>query len=58
MLHKDVGGRAVLDPTPILFIKLELPDLVECTLNKSVLTPACLRVFSSQPDIVQDTTAL
>ena len=27
-------------------------------LNKSVLIPACLRVFLSQPDIVQDTTAL
>ena len=24
MLHKDVGGRAVLDRTPILFIKSEL----------------------------------
>ena len=24
MLHKDVGGRAVLDHTQILFIKLEL----------------------------------
>ena len=24
MLHKDVGGRGVLDRTPILFIKSEL----------------------------------
>ena len=24
MLHKDVGGRAVSDRTPILFIKSEL----------------------------------
>ena len=24
MLHKDVGGRAVLGPTQILFIKSEL----------------------------------
>ena len=33
-------------------------DLVEWVLNKSVLTPACLRVFLSQPDILQDVTAL
>ena len=35
-------------------------DLLEWALNKSVLISACLRVrvFVSQPDIVQDTTAL
>ena len=42
---------------PILAFELEA-DLVEWVLNKLVLIPACLRVFLSQPGIVQDRTAL
>ena len=33
MLHKDVGGRAVLDRTPILFVKLEL--------HRGLFAPLC-----------------
>ena len=42
---------------PTLAFELEA-DLAEWALNKSLLIPACLWVFFSQPDIVEGTTAL